>query len=172
MVLPTSGTIFAMDGDKGMVQLHPSEIVSNSHAGSNFARSMVYSGPRASVELEGLSAAVHLTSDKASFLVRLAGDDSELLRGRVALIRLRQGSKRRVVSTFSQNIFGGQRNRAYDVVAVTKTDVSDGNWLKLTPDVPLPPGEYGIVFLPKDSWLFADTVYDFDVNFETARPTR
>ena len=75
---PTSGLVFALDGDKvtTLVQLHLSEIVSNSHAGSNFARGFVYSGPRASVELDGLNAALHLTNDRSSFLVRLAGDDA------------------------------------------------------------------------------------------------
>jgi hypothetical protein len=172
---PLNGTVFALDGSangKALQQLHPSEIVSNSHAASNFARSMVYSGPRASVELAGLNAAVHLNSDKGSFFVRLGGDDPELLRGRVALIRLTQTTNRRVVSTFSQNIFGGQRTRKYDIVAVTKTDVPDSNWLKLTPDVALTPGEYGIVFMPKDPAFIPDSVYDFDVAIDAAKPER
>ena len=171
--LPNSGTVFFLKGSAPgveLLQLHPSEIVSNSHAAANFARSMVYSGPRASIELAGLSAATHLNSDNASFLVHLGGDDPELLRGRVTLIRMKQTKDRRVVSTYSQNVFGGQRTRIYDIVAVSKVDVADGNWLKLTPNAPLLPGEYGIVFLPKDSSLFPDAVYDFDV--DAAKPER
>lgn len=173
--LPSTGTVFAMGGGgkgTGLQQLHPSEIVSNSHAASNFARSMVYSGPRASVELAGLNAAVHLSNGNDAFFVRLGGDDPELLRGRVTLIRLTQTTNRRVVSTFSQNIFGGQRARKYNVVAVTKTDVPESSWLKLTPETPLEPGEYGIVFLPKDTAFIPDTVYDFDVAIDGAKPER
>lgn len=175
LTLPSSGTVFSMSTGATtpeLVQLHPSEIVSNSHAASNFARSMVYSGPRASVELAGLNAATHLAGDKPSFLVRLNVDDPELLRGRVSLIRMKQTKDRRVVSTYAQNVFGGQRTRTYDVVPVTKVDVAEGKWLKLTPEAPLTPGEYGIIFLPKDAMLFPDAVYDFDVDFSAAKPER
>lgn len=153
-----------------LVQLHASEIKSNSHAGSNFARGMVYSGPRASVELDGLNAETHLEGSGLSFLIRLGDEDTDLMRSRLTLVRLKQTANRRVVSTFSQNIFGGQRKREYDVVPVSKTDVPDANWVKLTPAQPLEPGEYGIVMMPKDVNLFPGEVYDFDVAFDSAKP--
>lgn len=173
VAVPASGTVFALDKtareSTSLVQFHPSEIVSNSHAPGNLARSAVYIGARSSIELAGINAAVHLESGDTSVFFRLSTDDPEILRKRVTLIRLKQDRDRRIVSSYSQNIFGGQRSRKYDEIAVVKTDVADGQWLKLTPEVPLPPGEYGIVVLPKDTNLFADIVYDFDVDLNAAK---
>lgn len=154
------------------MQLHPSEIATNTHAGSNLARGLVYAGPRATFELSGLNAAVHLNAASCIFYVRLVGDDPELSRRRLALVHLKQTADRRVVSTYSQNVFGGQRARKYDVVDVTKTDVLNGDWLKLSPEAPLTPGEYGIVFMPKDPSFAPDAVYDFDVALEAAKPEK
>lgn len=79
------------------------------------------------------------------------------------LIRLEVNKKRRVVANFSQNIFGGQHKKMYDDVAVTKEQVQSGMWLKLSPEKPLTPGQYGIAFMPQDPNLLPDTVYDFAV---------
>ena len=175
VILPRAGMIHALDKRSAgpvLVQLHPTEITSNSHAATNFARSAVYAGPHASVELKGLNSVVHLESPESSFLVRLSGDDPELLRGRVHLIRLQQTKDRRVIATFSQNIFGGQHSKHYDDVPVTKADVEADVWLKVTPDLPLKPGEYGLAIMPKDPNLFPDVVYDFDVAVDAARPEK
>lgn len=173
--LPAKGGFYAVQPDGAnstLVQLHASEIKSNSHAGSNFARSMVYSGPRASVELEGLKAAVHLRADGVALLVRLSDEETDLMRNRLTLVRLRQTSDRRVVSSFSQNIFGGQRKREYDIVPVTKTDVPDANWVVMTPTQSLQPGEYGIIVMPKDPAFFPGEVYDFEVDAQSAKPEK
>ncbi len=172
---PKTGTAFAVDlkaNVPSLLQLHPTEVVSNSHAAGNFARSAVYAGPHASVEIKGLNSAVSLASSNASFLVRINSDDPELLRQRVHLIRLDQTKDRRVVSTYSQNIFGGQRTKKYNDIAVTKTDAEPDIWLKVTPLSPLAPGEYGIIFMPKDSNLFPDFVYDFNIAFDAAKPEK
>jgi hypothetical protein len=164
--LPTSGTIFGLDlvhQKATLLQIHPTEIVSNSHAGSNFARSQVFAGPHSTVELTGISSAATFHITQAVLYVRLSGDDAELMRNRIKLIRLKQAKDRRIVSDFSMNIFGGQRKRQYDEVPVAKSDIADTTWLKLTPQSPLEPGEYGIVFMPKDANLFADAVYDFSI---------
>lgn len=175
VTLPAKGGTYIVEtnsAESKLIQLHASEIRSNSHAASNFARSMVYSGPRASVELEGLNSAIHVHGTNAFILVRLSDDDSDLLRSQLTLVRLRQVANRRVVSTVSQNIFGGQRKREYDVVPIAKADISGANWVKLTPVQPLAPGEYGIVAMPKDPNLYSGTVYDFDIDVEEARPDK
>ena len=166
IALPKSGMIHAVDARSGgavLLQLHPTEITSNSHAAGNFARSAVYAGPHSSVELKGAGAAIRLESAQASFLVRLTGDDPELLRGRVHLIRLQPTKDRRVVATFSQNIFGGQHSKKFDDVPIMKADVEPDMWLKVTPEMPLGPGQYGLAIMPKDPNLFPDVVYDFEV---------
>jgi hypothetical protein len=173
--LPRKGGLYAVQRNQGapdLVRLHASQIVSNSHAGSNFARSMVYSGPHSSVELDGINASTHLSGANLSFLIRLNDDNPEVLRDQLAIIRLKQTADRRVVSGYSQNIFGGQHKRQYDLVATSKVDVGQGeeNWVLVTPTQTLGPGEYGLVFIPKDPNLFASEVYDFNVDFQEAKP--
>ncbi len=163
--LPATGSIYGLDSQENkpaLLQIHPTEIATNTHAGSNFARSMVYSGPRSTVELLGVSSAVTFHTSQPVFYVRLSGDDSEILRSRVRIIRLKTVKDRRVVSDFSMNIFGGQRKRQYDEVAASKSDL-ETIWLKLTPQSALEPGEYGVVFMPRDTNLIPETVYDFSI---------
>ncbi len=174
--LPRSGTVYLLKSEAGagspLVQLHPTEILSNSHAAGNFARSMVYVGARASLELKGSSAVAGTDERQPKILVRINSDDPELLRSRVHLIRLQQTKDRRVVSNYSQNVFGGQRAKKYDDVAVRKVDAEPDVWLTLTPEEPLMPGEYCVVFMPKDTNAWPDAVYDFSVAAEVARPEK
>ena len=172
IALPRAGTVFLLStrlGKPALLQLHAAEIVTNSHAAGNFARSMVYVGARASFELKGLKAPTNVDAQQPGILVHLTGDDPELLRTRVHLIRLQQTKDRRVVSNYSQNVFGGQRTKKFDDVAVTKTDVDPDVWLKLTPEEPLTPGEYCVLFMPKDTNAWPDAVYDFDVSSDVAK---
>jgi hypothetical protein len=100
LTLPASGTIYGLDNrGKGpaLVQLHATEIVLNAHAGSNFARSMVYAGPHRTVEIAGVSSAATLHTPGAVFYVRLTGDDPELLCNRVQIGSIRP----RTVGSFS-----------------------------------------------------------------------
>ena len=165
-VLPSSGSVFVVQPDRASVapaQLHALEIVSNSHAAGNYARAQIFAGPHASVELEGTAAATNFETDNLVFYVRLSVDDPEIMSSRVHLIHLQPNKKRRVVATYSQNVFGGSRKRSYDDVAVQKQQVSSGTWLKVTPDKPLAPGQYGIALMPQDPNLLPDDVYDFGV---------
>ena len=165
--LPASGTVFVFQPGQAHtmpIQLHAVEIVTNSHAAGNYARAQVFSGPHASVELEGPAAATDFEAENLVFYVRVRGDDPEVLSSRVHLIRLESNKKRRVVATMSQNVFGGQHKKMYDDVAVTKVQEEAGVWLKVTADMPLTPGQYGITFMPQDANLLPDTVYDFAVD--------
>lgn len=171
MDLPKHGSMFGVvTRDRGpeLTQLHATEIVHNLHAGSNLARGLVYAGPRATVELDNPAATVHLIGANLSLLAKLSDDETDLMRSRLTLVRLQPTDKRRVVSTYSQNVFGGQRKRLYDVIPVRKVDVSGGEWVQLIPESPLGPGEYGIVIMPRDATLFPDAVYDFEVQAETS----
>ena len=175
IVLPRGGTVFVIDSKAGkpaLLQLHAAEVVSNSHAASNFARSMVYVGARASFELKGTNAATNLQASPLSILVHLGGDDPELLRSRVHLIRLQQTKDHRLISNYAQNVFGGQRTKKFDDVPITKADVEPDVWLELTPDDPLTQGEYCVLFMPKDANAWPESVYDFDVAVDVAKPER
>jgi hypothetical protein len=165
--LPATGAMVAVDRDatgSKTVALHATEIKSDGHAGSNFARGLVYSGPHATIELDGLSAAVVVHTATPVFYVRLASDDPDMQRNRLTLIRLKPAKTTRIAADFSANVFGGSRKRQDDEIAVEKTDVENGAWLKVTPTAPLKPGEYGLAYIPKDKLLFADTIYDFSIS--------
>lgn len=164
--LPSMGAIFGLDSlDKklSLLQIHLTEIVTNSHAGGNFARAQVFAGPHSSIELKGISAAATFHTSQPVFYIRLSGDDAELMRNRVQIIRLRTEKDRRIVSDLSSNLWGGHKKRRFDEIAASKSDEPNETWLKLVPQSSLEPGEYGIVFVPKDSNLFADAVYDFNI---------
>jgi hypothetical protein len=164
--LPTTGAVLALetaDGKPQLVTIHASEIVSNTHAGSNLARGLVYAGPRATIEIQGASASTSLVGHADTYYVKISGDDAEVLRSRLHLIRLTPNKERRVVIRFSQNVFGRQRTKTFDDVAITKADEVPDTWLRVTPDAPLAAGEYGMVFMPKDAGTLPTIVYDFSV---------
>jgi hypothetical protein len=167
--LPTSGdgTVFALDTTAtGPVLLHiqPHEVVTASHAVTNFLRAQVYSGPHSSAEVDSPHAPISLASTKAILFVRIVGENAEIMRSWVHLLWLQPNKKRREVSDFSRNIFGGQHTRNVDDVPCTMEMIEGTNWLKITPNDPLLPGEFAIAFLPKDVNQYPEVVYDFSVS--------
>lgn len=171
--LPTDGeaTVMALDvGPNGPVLVHirPHEVIFATHAGSNFLRGMVYSGPHMNAEVDGLHADTGLASTKAVLFVRLSGDEAEISRGRVHLLWLKPGKKRREITDFSMNVFGGQRTRNVDEVPSDTEMIQGTNWLKVTPKEPLLPGEFAVAFLPKDVNQQPDSVFDFNVAGDNA----
>lgn len=162
----TDAVVFALDqtsAGPALIHVKPHEVIFSSHATGNFLRSFVYAGPHSSSEVDGIHAGTVLASAKDAFYVRLSGEDAELARSRVHLIWLQPGKKRREITDFSMNIFGGQRNRFVDDVPVDTEMLPGTNWLKVTPKDPLYAGEYAIAFLPKDVNQYPDSVYDFGV---------
>jgi hypothetical protein len=161
------GTVFILDTPaSGPVLLHiqPHEVLTASHAATNFLRGMVYSGPHMSFAVEGPKAPTTLASEKAILFVRLTGEEAEIMRTRVHLLWLQPGKKRREISDFSMNIFGGQRTRDVDEVPCDTEMIEGTNWLKITPKDPLLPGEFAVAFLPKDVNQYPDVVFDFSVS--------
>jgi hypothetical protein len=150
------------DGHAKVETIHPTAILSNAHTDSNIARGLVYSGQHNTVELAGVTSNLTLTTATPTFYIHIDPDDPNNQRNMITLVRLKPTKVSRIVFNFSANAFGGSRKRHVDAIAVTKADVT-GNWLKITPQAPLPPGEYGIVFLPAQAMLFPDRVYDFSV---------
>jgi len=150
------------DGQTKVEAIHPTAILSNAHTGSNIARGLVYSGQHNTVELAGVKSNLILTTATPAFYVHIDPDDPNNQREMMTLVRLKPTKETRIVFNFTANAFGGSRKRHVDAIAVTKVDVP-GNWLKITPQAPLPAGEYGIVLLPAQALLFPDRVYDFSI---------
>jgi hypothetical protein len=168
VALPDSGIgiVYGLDQlPSGPVLQHimPNEVVTISHAGSNFLRGLVYSGPHQGVVLDGAHSQTVFTSPKAVFYVRLVGEDAEIMRKRVHLVWLQSNKKNRQLTDYSQNIFGGSRERNVDDVPCAMEMVDDTAWLKITPLAPLVPGEFAIAFLPQDVNEYPTVVYDFSL---------
>ena len=145
-----------------VIAVHATAIASNTHTGSNVARGLVYSGQHNTIEIPGLTSATVLNGLNPFFYIRIDVEDPNDQRGQVTLLRLKPQKETRLALNMTANSFGGGRKRKMDEVAITKGEVKDG-WLKVTLPAPLTPGEYGIMFLPKDTNMFTDRVYDFSV---------
>ncbi len=165
--LPGAGGVAALDTDAGgapvVVTLHPNEIGLDNHAGSNVARAEFYGNQHRSIDLDGATSPQSLRTSPQALFVCLPQDNPEMRRAEATIIRMKVVKDRRVAITFSNNVFGGSRKRIVDVIPADKTDVPNSCWLKMTPASPLPPGEYGFVFLMKDPSFFPELIYDFSV---------
>jgi hypothetical protein len=146
-----------------LTHIVPHEVLLNTHTGGNLLRGLVYAGPHVTAEVDGVRAEAVLASAKAVLFVRLNGDDPELARGRIHVLWLQHNKKRREITDYSQNVFGGQRTRGVDEVPVDMTMVEGTNWVRVTPRDPLLPGEFAVVFMPKDVNEQPSGAYDFSV---------
>jgi hypothetical protein len=142
--------------------LHPAAIASNTHTGSNLARGLVYSGQHNTIEIAGLTSTTVLRGTTPFFYIHIDTEDPNDQRAELTLLRLKPLKETRLALNMTANTFGGGRKRKMDEVAVIKSETNNG-WVKITPSVALPPGEYGIMFLPKDTNMFTDRVYDFKI---------
>ncbi len=166
ITLPAEGMVFGLDSKDGgpvLQQIHASEIHYNPHAGSNTLRSAIYAGPHQTIEVNGLQSETIFSSTKAVFYVHLLEDNPEIQRKRIHLLWLTPANKTRVAIDMGANYFGGHHHRNIDEVPADITSISGTNWVKITPQAPLLPGEFAIAFLPEDLSLFPDVVYDFSV---------
>jgi hypothetical protein len=145
-----------------VTSLHPAAVDSNRHTGSNMARGLAYAGQHNTVELAGVSSSTPVPTTMPAFYIHIDTEDPNDQHAGYVLLKLKPQKDTRLVLNLTANTFGGGRKRKMEEVAVTKTDVSPG-WMKMTPQTALPPGEYGIMFLPKDTNMFTDRVYDFTI---------
>ncbi len=149
-------------GSPTATTMHASKVGSNAHTGSNIAKGLVYAGQRHTVEIDGLTSSLVLTTNTPTFYVHIDPEDPNDQRAMFTLVRLQQAKDTRVAISFSANTFGGGQKRHVEEVLVSKTDAGH-NILKMTPQSPLQPGEYGLLMLPEDTKVFPDRIYDFTV---------
>jgi hypothetical protein len=161
--LPASSVSVVDQNSKGEVRalrLESAIVASDPHTGSNIAKGLVYANQHSSIQIAGKSATTVLQSNLPSFYVRMPDEHRDLMRSQVALIRMKQTADTRIAIEFTANTFGGHRKRKIDEIAVEKTDIQGGDWVKVTPSKPLEPGEYGLMFLPQDPNAYSETIYD------------
>src|SRR5579859_120760 len=175
--LPNTGGVFLFDQFNSQPQLveliqNGSEL--NKHMGRNILRSAI--NPLAlsstqTIELKGLHARVQAhTAQPAIFLNIDTADnsqpeftqkpDKDQQPNRYGIVRVEQKKGVRIVGKLNVAMYGKvSQKEAW--IPVTTSPL--GDWVKLTPSAPLPPGEYAVVELldKKQINLF---VWDFGVN--------
>jgi hypothetical protein len=176
--LPNTGGVFLFDDFKGQPQLD--ELIQNGgelnkHTGRNILRSAINPVALSStqtIELQGLHARVQAhTGQPAIFLNIDTSDDSQPAftqktpdkdqpANRYGIVRVEQKKDVRVVGKLNVAVYG-KVSQKESWIPVTTAPL--GEWVKLTPTEPLPPGEYAVVELleKKQINLF---VWDFGVD--------
>jgi hypothetical protein len=181
--LPSTGRLYALDSFEGkaeLVHLKYRTVELNNHSGSNLLKTQaapfLYK-PKKTVEIKGSSADVRLHEASPIFFVRhnsWAGEESADVSqpasgaGVLSLMRLEVKADRRVAATLAFTQVTGHASRSESIVATVEEPIPGGDWYKISPKEPLPPGEYGWMALPNGQNTFGTVVYDFAI--DTAAP--
>jgi hypothetical protein len=181
--LPSTGRLYALDnfgGKAELVHLKYRTVELNNHSGSNLLKTQaapfIYK-PKKTVEIKGASAEVRLHETSPVFFVRhnsWASEESEdgsqaaSGPGSFSLMRLEVKSDRRVAATLAFTQVTGHASRSESIVDTVAEPIPGGDWYKIRPKEPLPPGEYGWMLLPNGQNTFGMAVYDFAI--DTAAP--
>jgi hypothetical protein len=189
--LPDEDSVFALDtwqGTPELVELLPNELNMNQRTRKGIATLNPLAGAKASLELEGGNAKVHLhVNDPAIYLSLAARDDAEKVvshaltvdtggakdvsnrkhgarspQSGFAIVRVDQRRAVRIVGAIHMSPSGAVTQD--ENVIPTKVEVMyDKHWLKITPAQPLSIGEYALVEILSPSDI-NQSVWDFRVD--------
>jgi hypothetical protein len=189
--LPDEDSVFALDTFQGtpeLVELMPSELGVNAKSRHGLETLNPMAGAKASLELEGTHAKVHLhVNDPAIYLSLNARDDAEkvishavtvntsnakeVVNGKhgahspasgFAIVRVDERKALRIVGAIHVSPTGTV-TQDEDVIATKVEVVAGKHWLKLTPEKPLLIGEYALVEILSPSDI-NQSVWDFRVD--------
>jgi hypothetical protein len=169
--IPAGSLPYALDHFQGKPQLvpvHHSNIELNNHRGANVAGSLAGSflyKPKITFEVAGEHARTILHDAQPSFYVHVLEDpDSGPNDGPVfAIVSAMPGKDRRVFAQIRFTQLTGNAKRNDGSVDLT-VEHPPGGWLKITPQSPLPPGEYALTPIPKAQNAFSTVVFDFAID--------
>ena len=176
--LPDSGGVFLFDTYRGQPQLveipqNGGEL--NKQTGRNIMRAVINqipTGSKQSIELKGSHASAQAHEDTPTLFVDVTPSTSDTQDSKTAtelnsadrfkIVRVQAKKNTRVVSNVKISLLGKVSNQE-DIIPTIAEQVNGGEWLKLTPQRPLEPGEYAVVEMldPKTINMF---VWDFGVN--------
>jgi hypothetical protein len=177
--LPSHGSVWARESFEGRPQLVQLKFVPtdvNTHAASNFLKSQM--APfiyklKESIEIAGASANVRLHDPSASIYIRgyaiAVSDDAAdapetSTHMNLTLVKVEPKKDRRIVSTIAFTQITLKAARSNQIVAATIQQLGNTDWQKVTPNEPLPPGEYALVCMPVGQNLFSGRVFDFAID--------
>lgn len=189
--LPDQDGVFVLDTYQGtpeLVELVPSELSMNQKNKHGLSTLNPLAGQKASIELDGAHAKVHLhVNDPAvylsldpggnpppltthAFTVQTGGNKDAANRKRgahsassgFAIVRVDERRAVRIVGGIHVSP-GGTVTQSEDVIPAKSEMVQGKHWLKLTPDKPLTIGEYALVEILSPSDI-NQSVWDFRVD--------
>ena len=189
--LPDENGVFVLDTYQGtpeLVELVPSDLNLNQRNRKGLATLNPLAGSRASIELDGAHAKVHLhVNDPTIYIALESQDDVEHVLSHAltvqthgakdvanrkhgahspdsgfALVKVDERNEVRIIGGIKVSPTG-KVSQSEDVIP-TKVDVLPGkHWLKLTPDTTLTIGEYALVEILSPSDI-SQSVWDFRVD--------
>ena len=188
--LPDQDGVFVLDTFQGtpeLVELVPQDLSMNQKNRHGLSTLNPLAGQKASIELEGAHAKVHLhVNEPAIYLSLDSGKDQPLtthaltvqtvqVPGKVnrkhgahspssgfAIVKVDERKAVRIVGAINVSATGTV-TQSEDVIAAKAEVLPGKHWLKLTPDQPLKIGEYALVEILSPSDI-NQTVWDFNVN--------
>lgn len=172
--LPATGGVFLLDQFQGQPQLV--EVVQNGsdvnkQTGKNILRSVISPLPSAkqSIELKGANARVQAHTPMPQIFIDIDQDTQPGekqatpadLSGTFRIVKAEPKKDRRIVGNVKIAFYGKVKQEQSFIAA--KVERFSGDWIRVTPVEPLPPGEYAVVEMlgHKDMNLY---VWDFGVN--------
>ncbi len=170
--LPSPDGVYLADVYQSQPELNPlvqNGADLNKNTGGNILRGVInpIAGPRQTVELKGLHARVqaHVQSPAIYFPIDPSdpstGYDSKTAKDHLRIVRCAEKKGNRVVVAIDIAIYGKVKQRA-DYAEVNVEPLSEF-WVKVTPTIPLSPGEYALVEFDGKGAM-NQLVWDFGVN--------
>lgn len=166
--LPAQGGVFLLDTynrQQEIVEIVQNGSEINKNTKSNILRAAInpIASSKQSFEIKGAHARVQSHTQQPSFFIDIDNDtqaDPLPLKDNFQLVKVVQKKDMRVVGNLKVTIYG---KVSQEQSTVPTTVEKTGDWVKVTPQQPLPPGEYALVEMlsPKEMNLY---VWDFGVN--------
>jgi hypothetical protein len=173
MRLPSTGGVFLLDVFRGRPELDPllqNGAGVNKNMTGNILRAVInpIAGSRQTIELKGAHAAVqsHVPAPSIYVAVDSGGDPPTpytpaSAKDYLRLVRCEEKKGNRIVGVIDIAIYGKVKEQAKYIE--TKVEPVSGPWVRVTPAVPLEPGEYALVELLGKEGI-NEFVWDFGVN--------
>lgn len=175
LYVPSTSIPYALDeyhGQPELIPIHHSIVRVDNHNGANIAGELAGSffyKPKITIDLNGQHARTQLHTSTPVFYFHAATDpdssedDPKSDTAVIALVRAHVKQDKRVLSTIRFTQFTEHAKR-HDGVIASDIEKLPGGWFRVTPQAPMPPGEYAVMPIPRIASTFSTVVFDFGID--------
>lgn len=162
------------EGKQTLPLTHRDAVIVN-NVGSNIARSTLWMKQKKAVVIPGERATIRVRNgETVLYLQHTEAEDREAAKSGVAdrgyaIVRLEPAGTQRMVGHFEFSRFKGVAEFRQNLIETKLSRVPNTIWLRATPAMPLPPGEYGLVKLLPRTDVYSTWVFDFGVDGNPAK---